>query len=70
MTKVVRLQREVGMNSLGFFSLLLGETSERINQFKKWFWSVLEKFNAVERQDLVRRKFGILSSIRMCIVFA
>ena len=70
MTKVVRLQREVGMNSLGFFSLLLGENSERINQFKKWFWSVLEKFNAVERQDLVRRKFGILSSIRMCIVFA
>jgi hypothetical protein len=34
---------------------LLGETSERINQFKKWFWSVLEKFNAVERQDLVRK---------------
>jgi hypothetical protein len=34
-----------------------GETSERINQFKKWFWSVLEKFNAVERQDLVRRKY-------------
>jgi hypothetical protein len=31
-----------------------GESSERINQFKKWFWSVLEKFNAVERQDLVR----------------
>lgn len=36
-------------------SLSLGETSERINQFKKWFWSVLEKFNAVERQDLVSR---------------
>ncbi|CAF1093479.1 unnamed protein product [Adineta steineri] len=30
-----------------------GETSERINQFKKWFWSVLEKFNSVERQDLI-----------------
>ncbi|CAF4288373.1 unnamed protein product [Rotaria magnacalcarata] len=30
-----------------------GENTERINQFKKWFWSVLEKFNAVERQDLV-----------------
>lgn len=35
----------------------LGENTERINQFKKWFWSVLEKFNAVERQDLVRIKF-------------
>ena len=35
---------------------LLGETSERINQFKKWFWSVLEKFNPIERQDLVRTK--------------
>ena len=32
-----------------------GETSERINQFKKWFWSVLEKFNSIERQDLVRK---------------
>ena len=36
------------------FLYYLGETSDRINQFKKWFWSVLEKFNAVERQDLVR----------------
>lgn len=35
------------------FPFHLGESSERINQFKKWFWSVLEKFNAVERQDLV-----------------
>jgi len=30
-----------------------GETIERINQFKKWFWSVLEKFTPIERQDLV-----------------
>ncbi|CAF0980840.1 unnamed protein product [Rotaria sp. Silwood1] len=30
-----------------------GEINERINQFKKWFWSVLEKFNPIERQDLV-----------------
>jgi len=37
---------------LFFYSL--GETNERINQFKKWFWSVLEKFNSIERQDLVR----------------
>lgn len=35
---------------------LLGETTERTNQFKKWFWSVLEKFTPVERQDLVRMK--------------
>ncbi|CAM4857437.1 unnamed protein product [Rotaria socialis] len=30
-----------------------GETTERINQFKKWFWSVLEKFSPLERQDLI-----------------
>lgn len=39
--------------SIGDCSALSGETIERINQFKKWFWSVLEKFTAVERQDLV-----------------
>ncbi|CAF0940743.1 unnamed protein product, partial [Didymodactylos carnosus] len=30
-----------------------GEAGERITQFKKWFWSVLEKFGTVEKQDLV-----------------
>ena len=52
------INEEMGGRSYadGVFSLLSpGETTERINQFKKWFWSVLEKFNAVERQDLVSR---------------
>jgi len=43
----------ITLNKNFFFLFSLGETPERINQFKKWFWSVLEKFNAVERQDLV-----------------
>ncbi|CAF0766114.1 unnamed protein product, partial [Didymodactylos carnosus] len=30
-----------------------GEAGDRITQFKKWFWSVLEKFGTVEKQDLV-----------------
>jgi len=46
-----------------FFLIELGETSERINQFKKWFWSVLEKFNAVERKDLVRKKYFDISEL-------
>lgn len=41
--------------------LFIGETSERINQFKKWFWSVLEKFNPIERQDLVRLNIEVTS---------
>ena len=45
----------------------IGETSERINQFKKWFWSVLEKFNAVERQDLVRKMKS--DGLRLKLVF-
>ncbi|KAL8591738.1 hypothetical protein ACOMHN_032280 [Nucella lapillus] len=30
-----------------------GESSERVQRFKRWFWSVVEKMNNIERQDLV-----------------
>ena len=30
-----------------------GENSDRVQQFKRWFWSVVEKMNNIERQDLV-----------------
>ena len=30
-----------------------GETTERLNRFKKWLWSVVEKMSAREKQDLV-----------------
>ncbi|XP_076438030.1 E3 ubiquitin-protein ligase UBR5-like isoform X2 [Babylonia areolata] len=30
-----------------------GEGSERVQRFKRWFWSVVEKMNNIERQDLV-----------------
>lgn len=32
-----------------------GEGSEKVQRFKKWFWSTIEKMNPNERQDLVRR---------------
>nr|KAG5701108.1 hypothetical protein BaRGS_002584 [Batillaria attramentaria] len=30
-----------------------GENSDRVQRFKRWFWSVVEKMNNIERQDLV-----------------
>lgn len=30
-----------------------GESSEKVQRFKRWFWSVVEKMNNHERQDLV-----------------
>ncbi|ESO86003.1 hypothetical protein LOTGIDRAFT_129991 [Lottia gigantea] len=30
-----------------------GESSERVHRFKRWFWSVVEKMNNRERQDMV-----------------
>ncbi|KAK6960404.1 E3 ubiquitin-protein ligase UBR5 [Biomphalaria glabrata] len=30
-----------------------GESSERVQRFKRWFWAVVEKMNNYERQDLV-----------------
>ncbi|KAH3897176.1 hypothetical protein DPMN_021361 [Dreissena polymorpha] len=30
-----------------------GESNEKVQRFKRWFWSVVEKMNNHERQDLV-----------------
>lgn len=30
-----------------------GEPSDRLLKFKRWLWSIVEKMNNVERQDLV-----------------
>jgi len=30
-----------------------GEGGEKVTRFKKWFWSIVEKMNNIERQDLV-----------------
>jgi len=30
-----------------------GEGNEKVTRFKKWFWSIVEKINSTERQDLV-----------------
>ena len=30
-----------------------GEGGEKLQRFKRWFWSIVEKMNSVERQDLV-----------------
>ncbi|XP_039593137.1 E3 ubiquitin-protein ligase UBR5 isoform X2 [Polypterus senegalus] len=30
-----------------------GETAEKLLQFKRWFWSIVEKMSITERQDLV-----------------
>ncbi|XP_057195669.1 E3 ubiquitin-protein ligase UBR5 [Triplophysa rosa] len=30
-----------------------GENAEKLLQFKRWFWSIVEKMNMTERQDLV-----------------
>ncbi len=31
-----------------------GEGGDKVQRFKRWFWSIVEKMNNVERQDLVR----------------
>lgn len=31
-----------------------GENAEKLLQFKRWFWSIVEKMSMTERQDLVR----------------
>ena len=30
-----------------------GEGGEKVQRFKRWFWSIVEKMNNIERQDLV-----------------
>jgi len=34
-------------------SVFTGENNEKVQRFKRWFWSVVEKMNNHERQDLV-----------------
>jgi len=29
------------------------ESADKVQRFKRWFWSVVEKMNNIERQDLV-----------------
>jgi hypothetical protein len=33
-----------------------GENAEKLLQFKRWFWSIVEKMSMTERQDLVSEK--------------
>lgn len=30
-----------------------GENADKLLQFKRWFWSIVEKMSMTERQDLV-----------------
>lgn len=41
------------------------EGSDKLLKFKRWFWSIVEKMNAMERQDLV----GILEAVKAAYVF-
>ena len=35
----------------------LGENADKLLQFKRWFWSIVEKMSMTERQDLVGLRF-------------
>ena len=32
---------------------MAGEGGDKVQRFKKWFWSIVEKMSPSERQDLV-----------------
>lgn len=34
-----------------------GENADKLLQFKRWFWSIVEKMSMTERQDLVSLLF-------------
>lgn len=34
-----------------------GENADKLLQFKRWFWSIVEKMSMTERQDLVSLRF-------------
>lgn len=36
-----------------------GENAEKLLQFKRWFWSIVEKMSMTERQDLVSCPFPL-----------
>lgn len=52
------------MYQLNYISFLFytGENAEKLLQFKRWFWSIVEKMSMTERQDLVSCRF----SVEMC----
>ena len=33
--------------------LFAGEGNDKVQAFKRWFWSIVEKMNSIERQELV-----------------
>uniref|UniRef100_A0A673GPJ5 E3 ubiquitin-protein ligase UBR5 n=1 Tax=Sinocyclocheilus rhinocerous TaxID=307959 RepID=A0A673GPJ5_9TELE len=35
-----------------------GENAEKLLQFKRWFWSIVEKMSMTERQDLVKTRYN------------
>lgn len=35
------------------YASLTGENADKLLQFKRWFWSIVEKMSMTERQDLV-----------------
>lgn len=43
-----------------------GENAEKLLQFKRWFWSIVEKMSMTERQDLVGRFCISLININSC----
>lgn len=40
-----------------WFVKFAGENAEKLLQFKRWFWSIVEKMSMTERQDLVRHYY-------------
>jgi len=38
------------------------EGSDKIQRFKKWFWSIVEKMSPSERQDLVSKISSVIGS--------
>lgn len=42
-----------------FILNLTGENADKLLQFKRWFWSIVEKMSMTERQDLVSLGFLI-----------
>lgn len=50
---------DINVSTLISYTTFNDESSEgpdKLLKFKKWFWSIVEKMNIMERQDLVRRK--------------
>lgn len=45
------------------------EGSDKLLKFKRWFWSIVEKMNTLERQDLVRGHSDYIWSINIYIYF-